>query len=294
MAEHLTEAEPARAAIAVTGVGGLVGGALRRDLTALGFEVAALTPRPDVAETIFLENGRPGRPLPRPLQGIIHCGGLVGGAYSREEYLEANVRHTKELLLWSEENGVEHFIYISSGGVYGPAEGWLGEEALLRPEGFYAESKALAEEAVLKAALPIVSVIRLYFPIGPLGKRHFFEALNKRVLTGEVFFNDAPGRPFLSPIDLHDLAPVLAAIAREKISGIFNLSANQALSVKEATEILAEVNKVRLSVSVLNKKTGDFLGRADKIMAATGFNAFRSVRGSLRREAELFLAGGRG
>ena len=285
--------ESSRAGIAVTGIGGLVGGALEQDLKTLGFEVTALTSRPGVPETIFLEKGRPAEPLPVPLKRIIHCGGLVGGNYSREEYLEANVRHTRELLLWSEENRLEQFVYISSGGVYGPAEGWLDEEAPLRPEGFYAESKALAEEEVLKAALPLVSVVRLYFPIGPLERRHFFEALNRRVREGEVFFNGALGRPFLSPVDLHDLAPVLAAMIQKKISGVFNLSANQALSVKEAAEILAEANGADLKASVLDGQGGDFLGRADKIIRATGFSAFRSVRAALRGKAELFRAGGR-
>jgi nucleoside-diphosphate-sugar epimerase len=165
---------------------------------------------------------------------------------------------------------VEHFIFFSTGGVYGPTDGWVDEESPLNPQGDYCQSKALAEQAILASSLHIVTVIRLYFPIGPFSRPHFFANLNRRLAYGTAFLNDAEGHPWISPFALNDLAPVLVAVLDLGLDGVFNLSGNEAITLREIADLLAEVGGFdKITPPDCLKAGSDFLGNSDKIIRAT-------------------------
>ncbi|GAB4528512.1 MAG: hypothetical protein Tsb0019_30470 [Roseibium sp.] len=64
---------------------------------------------------------------------------------------DVNAAGTETLLQVAQEQGVRHFIHVSSGAVYGPSTEPLLETAPLKPVTPYAMSKAAAEEAVMLA-----------------------------------------------------------------------------------------------------------------------------------------------
>lgn len=270
--------------VGITGTNGLVGGFLVGLLRRSGFETIPISTRPSSPGAVKLTAGRPDRMKDTP-ETLIHCGGLVGGGFSDDEYEYANVLCTGNLLNWCVETGVKHFIFFSTGGVYGPREGWVDENMSLAPEGAYAASKARAEEAVLAADLPLVTIIRLYFPIGPLTRHHFFQGLFERIKSGRLFLNGPLGRPHISPIALEDVGRLTAALAAREMAGVFNLSANKALSILEAARIIAESTGLKLATEILDLVACDYLGKADKVLLATGAAELTSPAAALRRAA---------
>ena len=274
--------------VGITGVNGMVGGALVSTFANSGIPVCSFSTNPSDASVIKLTNGTP-QTQGQPITQIVHCGALSGGNSSEAEYDYANVHCTRQLLRWCEEQGVKHFIYISTGGVYGEQPTWVDESTPLNPVGFYAQSKAQAEDLVLAAKIPIVTIIRLYFPIGPLDKPHFFATLSNKIRSGSIFLNTELGLPHISPIDLLDVAHILQIVVGKELGGVYNLSANQQTNIKEVAMELAQAFEVELNLEISPTKVGNYLGRANKIIEATGFGNFKPITQALREKVLHYL-----
>jgi 2-alkyl-3-oxoalkanoate reductase len=88
-------------------------------------------------------------------QAVIHVAAKAGVWGPRDEYFSTNTEATRALLLACHKHGVTRFVYTSTPSVVftrGGIEG--GDESLPYPPAFlthYAETKALAEQSVLKA-----------------------------------------------------------------------------------------------------------------------------------------------
>lgn len=79
---------------------------------------------------------------------VFHLSALVhqmGGA-SAEEYERVNVSQTLELAKKAKENGVKHFVFMSTVKVYGEeTESKYTEDSICHPEDEYGKSKLKAE-----------------------------------------------------------------------------------------------------------------------------------------------------
>ena len=86
-----------------------------------------------------------------PVQNVIHLAALRGGgAGTKEDFYEVNVRGTEVLLAASLKNQVKKFIFCSSVGVFGtiPKEVPANLKTELNGDNAYHNSKILAEEKV--------------------------------------------------------------------------------------------------------------------------------------------------
>lgn len=121
------------------------------------------------------------RPVPVPLNFIIHAASPADvGVFMQDPFgnMETIVDGTKAVLTVAAEAGVEAFLFLSSGAVYGhqPADQpWLSEEYtggpdLRNPRGCYGEAKRYAEMLCRifreERGLP-VSIARLFALVGP-------------------------------------------------------------------------------------------------------------------------------
>jgi nucleoside-diphosphate-sugar epimerase len=125
--------------------------------------------------------------LDRALEKIDLVYHLAGEVYSKKknDYYRGNVLATNNLLDACKAKGIKRLVYMSSVGVYKPAEDktLLTERSDCEPITFYGKTKLHAEELVKKSNIPSV-IIRapvVYGPTQPPVLNKFFtDALNKK------------------------------------------------------------------------------------------------------------------
>jgi nucleoside-diphosphate-sugar epimerase len=125
--------------------------------------------------------------LRHALDGIDLVYHLAGEVYSKKknDYYRGNVLATNNLLEACKTKGIKRLVYMSSVGVYKPAEGkkLLTERSDCEPVTFYGKTKLHAEKLVKKSNIPSI-IIRapvVYGPTQPPVLNKFFtDALNKR------------------------------------------------------------------------------------------------------------------
>lgn len=146
--------------ILVTGGGGLIGNAVRRQLQARGDGVVAIdrtSPTKDGVELVICDlrdvhalHAVAKRYAPR---GIIHCGALSGPMVARNDpaaMVAVNIVGTANLLEVARLHGISRFVNCSSTSVYGNVVSTepLGEDVPLRPQSVYGASKVAGEQLV--------------------------------------------------------------------------------------------------------------------------------------------------
>lgn len=147
--------------VLLTGADGFIGRHLARALTAAGHDVvAAVFGRAPIGNEVRLDLTEPAAlaALPR-VDVVVHAAGVVDPGVSRARMFAVNLGATQNLVRWSREQGVRHFIQLSSVAVYGPLV--LGQARSERAPRLgmvlglpYMRSKALAERAVERAGVP--------------------------------------------------------------------------------------------------------------------------------------------
>lgn len=263
--------------IGITGVNGFVGETISKKMKKNGGKVLKLSTNPQDPSIIKLHDGVP--QYSNNISTIIHCGGIVGNGHKDYQYEYGNVICTKNLIRWSEEHGVKHFIYISSGSVYGSNKDWVDEETAINPQDDYSYSKVKAENIIKNSYIQSKTILRLYFPLGDFSKNHFFSRLNDSILSGkEIFLNDEEGHPFISPIDIADLYILLEKIVLDRVDGIYNLSANYSINIKEIVSIISGFHKIRPNYIFRSNNVGNYLGCSNKIMFKLGYKNFENPK----------------
>lgn len=149
----------------ITGGSGFVGGALIRMLAARGDEVIALARSEAAAAKVQALGATPARgdlddvdaleAEMRGCQWVMHAAAKVDEWGEREAFVRVNVEGTRHVLEAAQRAGVARVVHVSTEAVL------LDERPLIQvdeqlpralaPIGFYAQTKALAEEVVLEA-----------------------------------------------------------------------------------------------------------------------------------------------
>ncbi|MDH7515340.1 MAG: SDR family oxidoreductase [Bacteroidota bacterium] len=143
--------------ILVTGSAGFLGSNIVRLFQARGLQVTGTwheTP-PEAREgtrwlRFDLRKGLSWYDAPRErIRAVIHCAAIASVEMcEREKELAraVNVEATRMLADWCADRGID-FIFISTDLVFDGTKGWYTEEDPVSPASWYAETKALAEEA---------------------------------------------------------------------------------------------------------------------------------------------------
>jgi UDP-glucose 4-epimerase len=107
------------------------------------------------------------------IEGIIHVAGLMGGPFFATRplhHIRINTMGTVEMLEAARTFGVERFVYISSGSIYGPRDDIPSEREPAAPGDLYGAAKASAEFFGLQYASEFgmdFRSVRVYFAYGP-------------------------------------------------------------------------------------------------------------------------------
>lgn len=182
---------------------------------------------------------------------ILHLSALVhqmGGA-SADEYERVNVFNTLKLAQKAKENGVKHFVFMSTVKVYGEESDVAYTEIFTcKPQDDYGKSKLRAERELQKLVSEdfIVSIIRTPIVYGYGVKANIKNLIN---LINKVsilpFANISNKRSF---VYVGNLCALVDEIIETKKSGIFLASDDIPLSTSQLIELIASKmhNKVYL------------------------------------------------
>jgi dihydroflavonol-4-reductase len=203
-----------RPTIAITGVSGLLGGALAERLLTDGHSVRALFRKVEkgwrntLRATQIVGSLSDGASLSRLVSGadtVFHVAAMYRHDGPWEEFEEVNLRGTERLLEAAARAGVRRFIYCSTIGVYGNvASSPSNEQAPFAPRDDYQRSKLLAEEACRAARTGDMEIVILrpcgiYGP-GDLRMLKLFRMLNRR-----IFVQIGRGDANFHPVYIDDL-----------------------------------------------------------------------------------------
>lgn len=174
---------------------------------------------------------------------VIHLSALVhqmGGA-TLEEYEKVNVTQTLKLARKAKENGVKHFIFMSTVKVYGEeTTSKYTENSICRPEDEYGKSKFIAEIELKKVEDKNfkVSIIRTPIVYGYGIKANIKSLVN---LTNKV-----PLLPFgkidniRSMVYIGNLCHLIDELIIQNKAGIFLASDDKPLSTSRFIELIAK------------------------------------------------------
>ncbi len=174
---------------------------------------------------------------------IIHLSALVhqmGGA-SEEEYKKINVTQTLDLALKAKQNGVNHFIFMSTVKVYGEeANQAYTENTICKPQDDYGKTKLKAEFELQKLQDDNfkVSIIRT-----PIVYGHGVKANIKNLVN---LIKKVPILPFgkiynkRSMVYIGNLCQMVDILIQRQVSGIFLACDNKPLSTTKLVELIAE------------------------------------------------------
>lgn len=201
--------------------------------------------------------------LPKKIECIIH---LAQSPHYREfpqksqDIFQTNTLSTLKLLNYALNNDVKHFIYASTGGVYKPARNALHEDSHLlelNDLSFYFASKLSSEMLCHSySQLLKMTILRPFFIYGPNQSREMLiPRLINNVKHGMPINISGENGPLINPIYVDDAADIITGIVQKRISGVFNLSGNEIISIRQIAEKIGKLASSDISFQLLPSKS---------------------------------------
>jgi UDP-glucose 4-epimerase len=222
--------------------------------------------------------------LPKDVDIVIHAAAQID-AGDPSLMARINVQGTKALVRWASAAGAPLFLFLSTGGVYGPRVEPADERQSLRPDGPYAETKAAAERAVLsEEERMVVQVARLYFPFGP-GQEgrliprlaHSIAAATPVEIAGEV------GGPFVTVTYIDDLVEAIVRVMALETSIVVNIG-SETVTVQSLAVTIGDLIGIKPRFTVrCEGAERNYAANTDLLRRRTGFVPSVPLREALHR-----------
>ena len=207
---------------------------------------------------------------------------------------EVNALATAQLMQQCATEGVQHFIYASSGSVYGVSdEPEVTEDAQLVPLSEYNKTKLVAERVVLSYSdRMVVQVIR---PATVCGYSPRFRAdvlvnmLTMRALADGKIHLLSPNlyRPNIHIQDIADL--YIFMLGRADIRGVYNAGFEN-LTVRQVADMVAQRLNVGITQEEGSKDIRSYRINSDKLIA-TGFKPKHNVADAINEIVAKYESG---
>ena len=226
--------------VLITGASGCVGRQLVSRLAAAGMETIALSrqPVPGAAATIAVDLGDPSfiSKLPARCDAIIHAAQsrryreFPAGA---KDMYAVNTAATFHLADYAREAGARAFIFTSTGTVYAPHSGPVGEGHATILSNLYAASK-LASEMLIKPYGSLMNVlsVRLFYVYGPGQAGNLIDGLAQRIRSGTPVTLQGDEGILLCPTFAGDVAALLVTAVERSWTGVLNIASPRVHSLK--------------------------------------------------------------
>ncbi len=195
---------------------------------------------------------------------LVHCASIVGSAehIPTEQYFNINIKATARLLDFAVRNGVRHFVYISSGAVYGEGDAIFTEADTCNPLNRYGLSKYISEMLCSSCGDRLkVTLLRPFFPYGAGQTGRLIPTLTERILNSSPVILNKDGRPVINPVHISDFVSIALQIITQEITGTFNVCGDDALSILDICRIISEK---------LNTDKPDYVYLDNRVLNLTG------------------------
>ncbi len=290
--------------VLVTGACGYKGTVLTPKLLAAGHEVIAfdimwfgnhLAPHPKLR--VVEGDVRDIRSVPLDgVDAVIHLSSVANDPCSDLDpklTWEISCLATMQLADKAARVGIPHFIYASSGSVYGlKDEPQVTEDLELVPLSEYNKTKMVGERVLLSYADRMaVQIVRPATVCGLSPRMRLDVAVNlltmQALVKGEItVLGGDQTRPNIHIDDITDL--YLFLLDRPQVTGVFNAGFEN-LSILEIANLVAGVSGAKIVVKPSNDPRS-YRVNSDKILA-TGFRPKKSVKMAIDEIGEAFRAG---
>lgn len=241
--------------ILITGVGGLVGSHLLKQLENKNFIIHTISSTLNGAGNTNIDFSEEWDPasLPSGIDCIIHLSqhrGFRDFPAKAKEVFYVNTLSTLKLVDWAVKNGVKKFIYASSAGIYGNSEEVLQEDQPIvykKEQGFYLGTK-LCSEIILDNYAALLDVIQMRF-IFVYGKGQERSMLIPRLVDNiknhlPISLQGAEGLK-TNPIHVSDAVRAIEAALEITGSHKFNIAGNEILSLKQIGETIGAALQIK-------------------------------------------------
>ncbi len=213
-----------------------------------------------------------------------------------ERFFEVNAAGTETVVRAAVEQGVGHFVHVSTGAVYGAVSGRADETACLRPVTPYGHSKALAEEAVMLAAQEGLraTILRPGATVGAgQNPEKLFPRLIVKALQGRCLPVEGEGNQEWAFLPVDDLVAaidlILEANAEDRLS-VFNIAGVEQLSALDLARLVFEVTGRQTGLEFVQSRhpeTGT-CRMDDSRIRSLGYRQKGSVRAELQAVRDAF------
>jgi len=207
---------------------------------------------------------------------VIHTAALMN-AHDIDDYWRVNVIGTKNVLDWSIKHNSKHFIFISSGSVYGYVKNiFMKESDPFNPIGAYGHTKWLGENISQMYSqlnnLP-VTILRLYFPYGPGQETGIFKLILNSIKTGNPLTIKKNGGPKFRPIHIDDLiSAIIKVIDNDDGFRIFNLCGDESISFLRLVRLIENEYQCKAKLTYTDEEESDLLADNEKIKRELRWN----------------------
>jgi nucleoside-diphosphate-sugar epimerase len=203
--------------------------------------------------------------LPKHVDGIIH---LAQSKFykqfpdSAKDIFDINIQSTFQLLEYARKAGVQHFLFASSGGIYGYSYEKFVETDPVSPLNFYLSSKHTAELLIANYRQFFCTVVfRFFFVYGPGQKGMLIPNLLYKVLSGETIIIEGNPGLRINPIYVDDAIRVFEPALNLQTSDLFNVAGDENVTISDLVKLIENVTEKKAIVKYTDKNPkGDLIG----------------------------------
>jgi nucleoside-diphosphate-sugar epimerase len=188
-------------------------------------------------------------------RALVHCAWTGVTVAERDDWKiqGENIAFFLELMRVAEAAGVKQFITFGSQAEYGPIQGRVNEDHPCRPTTAYGIGKLACLtllEGFARQRQMSQAWLRLFSIYGPgEGSQWFIPNLVRQMKAGQAPQLTGCEQRY-DYLHVHDLASAVLAVLRQpETSGVFNLSSNTSLPLKQVVQLIKEYAGCRVAPS---------------------------------------------
>ncbi|KAB2953623.1 SDR family NAD(P)-dependent oxidoreductase [Heliorestis acidaminivorans] len=255
--------------VLVTGAGGFIGSHLTEELVRQGFQVRAfvhynsnnrwgwLDHTEEIVKKeidVFPGDVRDPYGVKEAMKGydtVLHLAALIAIPYSYHSpstYVDTNIKGTLNVLQAARELGVQKIVHTSTSEVYGTARCVpIKEEHPLQGQSPYSATKIGADQLALSFYHSFQTPVAIIRPFNTYGPRQSARAVIPTIITqiakGQNTIKLGALHPTRDFNYVKDTVAGFISVARSKeaLGQVINIGSNYEISIKETTELIAEV-----------------------------------------------------
>lgn len=230
------------------------------------------------------------------IDAIIHLASIANdpcGDLNPKLTWEVSALATMQLADKTKRVGIKHFIYASSGSVYGVKnEDQVTEELTLEPISEYNKTKMVAERVLLSYQKDMtVQIVRPATVCGLSPRMRLDVAVNMLTIqalkNGEItVFGGEQSRPNVHIDDITDLYIFL--LENPQVTGVYNVGFEN-LTISEIAQYIGERLNAKITITPSNDPRS-YRINSDKLLA-TGFTPKKTVENAVTEIIEAYRAG---